>query len=469
MDEDTLTAARRGQNVQSTNNDMRTAMRINALLVSLAALPLMVGTAHAQDPRARATYGSDSLSAGFTPDPYTVNLTAGGSIQASSVGTGCSGTIAGPPDFELTYTAGSFPLIFRSASSADTTLVINGPDRSWYCDDDSGAEGLNAEVRFNSPQSGVYDVWVGTYSGGMESATLQISELAGGGGAPAPSGGQSVDYSLPATYGSAQLSASFSPDPYSVNVVAGGPVQASTISASCAGSIARAPDFELTYTAGSYPLILRTVSSADTTLVVNGPDRQWYCDDDGGAEGLNAELRWDSPSSGTYDIWVGSLASGTAQARLEISELGGGGGPPVIVPGPTSTLTPDSSLTAAYGEITLRSGFTPDPRRIALRAGGPVPAANASAGCTGSIARAPDYQITYTAGRQPLIVRTESATDTTLVINDPDGVWHCDDDGRGDGNAEVNLDKPSSGVYDIWVGTFSGGTSAATLILTERP
>ena len=59
---------------------------------------------------------------------------------------------------------------------------------------------------------------------------------------------------------------------------------------------------------------------------------------------------------------------------------GGSSAPdPAPEPSPTSTLTPDASLTAAYGEITLRSGFTPDPRRIALRAGGPVPAGNASA------------------------------------------------------------------------------------------
>lgn len=443
-------------------------MRINALIVSLAALPLMAGVAHAQDPRARATYGSERLTSGFTPDPYTVNLTAGGSIQASSIGSGCSGMIAGPPDFELTYSSGSLPLYFRTAASADTTLVVNAPNGAWYCDDDSGAEGLNAQVLFTSPASGAYDVWVGTYSGGMEPAVLQISELAGGGGGSS-SGGQAADPGLAATYGSIRLTSGFTPDPYSVNVAAGGPNQASTISTSCVGSIARAPDFELTYTAGSLPLIFRTFSSADTSLVVNGPDGQWYCDDDGGAEGLNAELRWNTPGSGTYDVWVGSLSAGNPQARLEITELGGGVAPPIITQGPTSTLAPDASLTAAYGEITLRSGFTPDPRRIPLRAGGPVPAANASAGCAGSIARAPDYQITYTAGRQPLIVRTESDTDTTLVINDPDGVWHCDDDSRGGGNAEVNLDKPSSGVYDIWVGTFGGGTAAATLILTERP
>lgn len=443
-------------------------MRINMLLASLAILPMTGGVAAAQSMSAQATYGSRTLSSGFTPDPYTVNVTAGGSIQASSVSSACSGTIANAPDFELSYSAGSLPLIFRTASSADTTLVINGPNGSWYCDDDGG-DGVNAEVRFNNPASGTYDIWVGSYSGRMEQATLQITELGGGGSSAPAGGGDRPDPAVTATYGSIRLSGGFNPDPYTVGVVAGGPIQASSVGSGCSGTVARAPDFELTYTPGSLPLIFRTASSGDTTLVINAPNGSWYCDDDSGAEGLNAEVRFNSPQSGVYDVWVGHL-SGETQTTLQISELGGGGYTPAPSSGATSTLTPDASLTAAYGEITLRSGFTPDPRRISLRAGGAVPAANASPGCTGSIARAPDYQVTYTAGRLPLIIRTESATDTTLVVNDPDGVWHCDDDGRGQGgDAQVNLDKPASGVYDIWVGTFGGGTAAATLILTERP
>jgi hypothetical protein len=436
-------------------------MRFKVLVLSLAVLPLAAGTATAQSVSAPATYGSRTLNAGFSPDPYSVSLTAGGSIEASNTASGCAGKIANAPDFELTYTAGSLPLVIRTVSNADTTLVINGPDGRWYCDDDGGAEGMNAQLRWGSPPSGTFDIWVGSYSGGLEPATLEISELDSSGG------GQSVDASLTATYATVRLSSGFSPDPYTVSLSAGGPIQASTVASDCAGSVARAPDVELTYTAGSLPLIFRTISSADTSLMINGPDGRWYCDDDGGAEGLNAQLRWGSPPSGTYDVWVGSLATGTPQTTLEISEIDGASSTPPT--GPSSSLTPDPSLTATYGEITLRSGFTPDPRRISMRAGGPVPASNASAGCAGSIARAPDYQITYTAGRQPLIIRTESTTDTTLIVNDPDGVWHCDDDSRGDSNAEVNLDKPSSGVYDIWVGTYGGGTSAATLILTERP
>ncbi len=278
------------------------------------------------------------------------------------------------------------------------------------------------------------------------------------------------DASAPATYGSVTLASPFFPDPHAVSVTAGGTIQASTTATGCTGYIAHAPDFELTYTAGSYPLTFHTVSGSDTTLVINGPDRRWYCDDDSYGNS-NAEVRFPTPASGVYDVWVGTYGTATVAATLQITELTGASATPAPTPAPgpapAPALAPDAGLTATYGEVALHSGFTPDPRRISLRAGGNIPAVNVGATCSGSIARAPDYQITYTAGRQPLIVRTESEIDTTLVINDPDGVWRCNDDTNGS-NAEVNFDKPSPGIYDIWVGTFNGGTGAATLVLTEK-
>lgn len=148
-------------------------MRVFAA-VSLAAI-MMAGAASAQDASLTATYGEISLRAGFTPDPYTVSLTAGGSINGSALPGSCTGMISRAPDFEVTYTAGSFPLVFRSISSADTTLIINGPDGSWSCDDDSYGDG-DAQVVFRRPQSGTYDIWVGTFGNSTASATLQITE-----------------------------------------------------------------------------------------------------------------------------------------------------------------------------------------------------------------------------------------------------------------------------------------------------
>ena len=131
------------------------------------------GAAAAQDPSARAGDGSRK-NAGFTPDPITSNIYSGGSIDAAQTLRGsCVGMIASAPDYEFTYTAGSFPLSFRVQSQGDTSLIINGPDGRWYCNDDTN--GLNPELTWGRPQSGSYDVWVGAV-GDAASATLYITE-----------------------------------------------------------------------------------------------------------------------------------------------------------------------------------------------------------------------------------------------------------------------------------------------------
>lgn len=149
------------------------------ILLALAAAVVAMPAA-AQDYSQTATAGILNLSSGFTPDPMQVGLIAGGSIDVSQTfsNSNCVGMIANAPDVSLTWSAGNsgLPLVFTTRSSVDTTLVVNGPDGRWYCDDDSGG-GLNARVIFNNPSSGKYDVWVGTYSASPDAATLLISEI----------------------------------------------------------------------------------------------------------------------------------------------------------------------------------------------------------------------------------------------------------------------------------------------------
>ncbi|MBC2778235.1 peptidase S1 [Parasphingopyxis sp. GrpM-11] len=141
-----------------------------------------------------------------------------------------------------------------------------------------------------------------------------ISNRSGGsGGAP--------DFSLDPTYGSATLRSGFTPDPHRIRLQSGGPISASVVDSSCRGNISRAPDYRVRYTSGRLPLIISVASSSDTTLVVNGPSGEWYCNDDGG-DGLNPSIRFDTPRSGQYDIWVGTFGSTRLEsAILDISEL----------------------------------------------------------------------------------------------------------------------------------------------------
>ncbi len=150
-------------------------MAAAALVVTLAA----GGVAIAQDYRLNPAYGTVNLNSGFTPDPYVINVASGGRNDAAqTVGSNCRGFIADAPDVRVNYRAGSFPLIVSVNSAADTTLVINAPDGRWYCDDDGGNKGMNPALRWGSPQSGQYDIWVGTYGNASnQAAQVFISEL----------------------------------------------------------------------------------------------------------------------------------------------------------------------------------------------------------------------------------------------------------------------------------------------------
>ena len=142
-----------------------------AVLACAAALP-----AAAQDINARANYGELTLESGFTPDPRVISLRAGGDRNAQNLSSSCRGFVTNTPDVRLHYDAGSLPLFISAWSDADTTLIVNAPDGSYYCSDD--ANGLNPAVQFNRPMSGRYEIWVGTYSSGStEPAQLRISEI----------------------------------------------------------------------------------------------------------------------------------------------------------------------------------------------------------------------------------------------------------------------------------------------------
>ncbi len=102
----------------------------------------LAATASAQDYTQPATYGNVTLVSGFTPDPHNIQLQSGGSTQVTQPG--CTGYVANAPDYELTFTAGSLPLNIYVKSESDTTLLINLPDGSWACNDDTS--GFNPAV-----------------------------------------------------------------------------------------------------------------------------------------------------------------------------------------------------------------------------------------------------------------------------------------------------------------------------------
>lgn len=268
------------------------------------------------------------------------------------------------------------------------------------------------------------------------------------------------------TYGTINLSAGFSPDPQVRAVTAGG--NSYTQLGGCNAYIhAAAPDLDLNYTAGSYPLTINARSGHDVTLLVNAPNGSWYCDDDGG-DGTDAAITFGSPMTGQYNIWVGTYnaqSGSLPEAQIYITELGG----TTSYNSNTSTSGGlDWSLAPNYETLNLAAGFNPDPQMRSINAGGSVAVADYGAGCRGYASAAPDIDLNYTAGGYQLNIYAKSNQDVTLIVNAPDGSWWCSDDAYGT-NPHVNFANPRSGNYNIWIGTYrsSGTLPESVLYISE--
>ena len=131
-----------------------------------------------------------------------------------------------------------------------------------------------------------------------------------------------------------------------------------------------------------------------------------------------------------------------------------------------------------YGQTTLAPGFLPDPVTVQVTSGGGinVSSLNLAPGCVGYVTRQPDY-ILHMSGNSSALrltvtvpgARPVTATDTTLVVNDPHGGWHCNDDTNG-ANPALSLAGLGAGQYDIWIGSYVANRRArGTLAITERP
>lgn len=122
--------------------------------------------------------GSTSLTSGFLPDPFQIGITAGGPVNVSYLGAGCSGFATSAPDFSVYFTSGNGTLLrFYFVSGGDTTMVINSANGAFLCSDDSYGT-LNPTIDFNSPLSGRYDIWIGNFTDGPGTpGTLFVTEI----------------------------------------------------------------------------------------------------------------------------------------------------------------------------------------------------------------------------------------------------------------------------------------------------
>ncbi|NOY91382.1 MAG: hypothetical protein GXP55_09235 [Deltaproteobacteria bacterium] len=456
--------------------------------------PGALSSAHAQ----RSNFDAVTLAPGFMPDPSVTQGSSGGQSEAQRLNASCRGWIASNPDHIFNVQRRFRFLRVFAVSNQDTTLVIQTPDGQLRCNDDT--YGQNPSVEGSWPV-GTYRIWVGSYTRGTRASyRLHFTELASTtpssvGSAPIAhqtTVAQRARQTLAETPGSTEtgadlrrldlsgrrsnsqgawLQSGFTPDPHVLTGSSGGRIAARRVATGCAGWIARRPDHVLNLEGGFGFFRVAATSSQDTTLVVMAPDGSWYCNDD--SQGTNPEVRRNRWEPGQYLVWVGSYRQGqNADYRLSFSELHAGtSGSRVAQTQPNTRSTAGaldvSGRRSNFQDARLRSGFTPDPHRLAGTSGGAISASDLGPDCQGWVARQPDHILNLQTRTRFFRIFADSRSDITLVVRAPDGRWLCNDDTNGT-NPALEGESWNAGRYLIWVGSYNRGEHASyTLGLTE--
>jgi S1-C subfamily serine protease len=129
---------------------------------------------------------------------------------------------------------------------------------------------------------------------------------------------------------------------------------------------------------------------------------------------------------------------------------------------------PDISLEPRYGLLELDDTSAAQHKVSIVSGGNNAAAFVLPAGCQGSIANAPDYRVQFNGSSDQLVFSVTAPGDTTLVINSATGDWICDDDSGGGYDPRITLHSPSTGQYDIWVGSFISSDYLNSVLTIEH-
>lgn len=269
-------------------------------------------------------------------------------------------------------------------------------------------------------------------------------------------------------FGSSTLAPGFTPDPFSVSILSGGGLDVGdmNLGSGCVGYVTQDPDYIVNFTGSSDRLRFFVEGDGDTGLVIAAPGKTYACNDD--SNGLDPMVTFENAQAGQYNVWVASYSSGenidatlyVTELDLEPGSMGGSGGSGDLNVGGSS---------ANFGRVSLSRGFMPDPYTVDVTSGGAnsVSAMDLGPGCVGYATSDPDFILDYESAASMLRFYMEGDGDTALVINAPDGSWHCNDDSNGL-DPMVTFDNPLTGQYDVWVASYSSDDNiSGTLSITE--
>lgn len=328
-----------------------------------------------------ARYGRQALAPGFQPSPLTIDVASGGDIAVKplALGDNCLGYAAADPDVVVDLAAGFARITFLIAAAEDTTLIINLPNGSWSCNDDTN--GLNPALVYHKPAPGRYQIWIGSYA--AETFDDAVLYLAESGPESLPTTATGPDPARDPLYGEISLARGFQPSPYALQILGGGRSDAAEFLAdpACRGYVSEAPDYSVYLSEDLADLRFGVYSPAAMTLLVNGADGRWHC-----SAGADPAISFGYALSGLYDVWIGSQERGNYAASIfHLSESAPGPAPsfsidtscPGLLPtdlqvGGRALIAQNSAKVYAVPETAATVIFQPAPGDTLALVGGPV-------------------------------------------------------------------------------------------------
>ena len=145
-----------------------------SVIAALTAAPVMASSAN---------FATLSLAPGFESTKGTVEGYTGGSYSLSAISNrdrdknACIGFADPKPDHLMILEKDFSGLNIRvNSGGKDTTLLIQGPDETIRCGDDTGRR-KDASIDGTNWKAGTYKIWVGTFnSGDKGNYTLRVEQ-----------------------------------------------------------------------------------------------------------------------------------------------------------------------------------------------------------------------------------------------------------------------------------------------------
>jgi len=285
--------------------------------------------------------------AGFPLDPFLLSLQGGGSVEASTLSEGCTGYIPANPTVTVDYKGKADLLRAFFFSDGDPVLVVQTPDGSYLCNDDTSPLVLDPTVGISKPVQGRYNVWVGsavktdlvpgflvfTARADLDAARLALGSLVKRPPAPAflptnprlANAAERIEEAKAAVKSAEALKAGGKP--VTKDFTASGELPAMEMQTGdmlCGGLVSVKPDYAFDWSGDAKALNVLVEANADTTLLVRTPDGRFLCADDADSSNLNPLLAIAKPVAGRYLVWVGRVDPGKpVTGKLTLTEAAG--------------------------------------------------------------------------------------------------------------------------------------------------